>query len=434
MIELMSQLNDIERRSLLRAAATTTLGVNLFPGLENAIQAAPASNSGKANNSGKAKRLVYLFMAGAMSHLDTFDVKPGHKNQGLTRSIDTNVAGMQVSHYLPMLSRHFDKLTVIRSMNTPTGAHLPGEYLMRTSYEQIATTQHPTIGPWIQRLKGRQNKTLPDSVLISTPVRHPGAGYLGPSFSPLPIADPDRGLGNTRSPANVTTEMFNKRMSLVDRLNSKFRQKFKSLEVQSYADFYNETTNLLSSSDLKAFDLNQESDADRDRYGRDQFGQGCLLARRMIEHDVRCVEVSFGGWDHHREIYSGDILPARTRVLDRAVSHLLNDLSTRGLLEDTLVVLATEFGRSPVMNENAGRDHHPGTYSVCLAGGGVTGGRYYGSSDDDAHSVEEDGVLPADLNATIATTLGLPLEQEVVAPTGRPFKVAHDGKPITALL
>ena len=134
MIELLSQLNDIERRSLLRA---TALGVSLFPGLENAIQAAPGSNSVQA------KRLVYLFMAGAMSHLDTFDVKPGHKNQGLTQPINTNVAGMQVSHYLPMLSQHFDNLAVIRSMNTPTGAHLPGEYLMRTSYEQIATTQHP---------------------------------------------------------------------------------------------------------------------------------------------------------------------------------------------------------------------------------------------------------------------------------------------------
>lgn len=428
MDELISQLNESDRRSFMATSAKTALGVSLLPELENAIQAAPVTNGGKA------KRLVYLFMAGAMSHLDTFDLKPGHKNQGSTQAINTNVAGMQSGHYFPLLSQHFDKLTVIRSMNTPTGAHLPGEYLMRTSYEQIATTQHPTIGPWIQRLKGRQNKTLPDTVLISTPVRHPGAGYLGPSFSPLPIADPIRGLENTKSPANVTEQIFDKRMSLVDRFNRKFRQKFKSQDVQSYADFYNEATSLLSSNDLKAFDLNLESAADRDRYGRDQFGQGCLLARRMLENNVRCVEVSFGGWDHHREIYSGDILPARARVMDRAVSNLLSDLSTRGLLNDTLVVLATEFGRSPVMNENAGRDHHPGAYSVCLAGGGIDGGRYYGRSDAAGHSVEEDGVLPADLNATIATALGLPLDQEVVSPTGRPFKLAHDGEPIMKLL
>lgn len=443
MKELLNQLQNFDRRSFLTATAKSAFGVSLLPALERAIVAAPPGMGGKEiggkeiggkETGGKAKRLVYLFMAGAMSHLDTFDLKPGHKNQGSTQSIDTNVAGMKVSHYLPMLSRHFDKLTVIRSMNTPTGAHLPGEYLMRTSYEQIATTQHPTIGPWIQRLKGRRNKTLPDAVLISTPVRHPGAGYLGPAFSPLPIADPIRGLKNTDSPAGVTDEVFNKRMSVADRLNRKFRKKFKSQDVQAYADFYDEATSLLSSSELKAFDLNLESDDDRDRYGRNQFGQGCLLARRLIENNVRCVEVNLGGWDHHRDIYSGQLLPARTRVMDRAVSQLLQDLSSRGLLDDTLVVLATEFGRTPELNQNAGRDHHPGAYSVCLAGGGISGGRYYGKSDAAGHSVEEDGVLPADLNATIATALGLPLEQEVVSPAGRPFKVAHDGEPIMKLL
>jgi hypothetical protein len=421
-------IDDFDRRSFLAVSAKTAFGVSVLTAVESAIDAAPTETGGKA------KRLVYLFMAGAMSHLDTFDLKPGHKNQGLTQAINTNVAGMQVSHFLPMLSQHFDKLTVIRSMNTPTGAHLPGEYLMRTSYEQIATTQHPTIGPWMQRLKGRQNKTLPDTVLISTPARHPGAGYLGPAFSPLPIGDPNRGLENTKSPAGVTEQVFDKRMSLVDRLNRKFRRKFKSRDVQAYSEFYNEATSLLTSSELKAFDLNLESVADRDRYGHNQFGQGCLLARRMIENNVRCVEVSFDGWDHHRDIYSGEVLPARTRVMDRAVSNLLQDLSSRGLLDDTLVVLATEFGRTPEMNQNAGRDHHPGAYSVCLAGGGIVGSRYYGKSDADGHSVEEDGVLPSDLNATIASALGLRLDQEVVSPTGRPFKVAHDGKPMVKLL
>ena len=178
----------------------------------------------------------------------------------------------------------------------------------------------------------------------------------------------------------------------------------------------------------------RESEADRDRYGRDPFGQGCLLARRLIENNVRCVDVSFDGWDMHRDIYSGDLLPARAAVMDRAVSNLLSDLSARGLLEETLVVLATEFGRSPVMNENAGRDHHPAAYSVCLAGGGIAGGRYYGKSDAAAHAVEENGVLPADLNATIATALGLPLTKKITSPDGRPFTVAHDGVPITALL
>lgn len=222
-------------------------------------------------------------------------------------------------------------------------------------------------------------------------------------------------------------------MSLIQRFNQQFRQKFKSRDVQAYSDFYAQTIDLLASKDFQAFDLNLESDEDRDRYGRDQFGQGCLLARRLIENNVRCVEVSFDGWDMHRDIYSGESLPARTRVMDQAVSNLLNDLSARGLLEETLVVLATEFGRTPHINENAGRDHHPAAYSVCLAGGGIAGGRYYGKSDEAAHRVEENGVSPANLYATIATVLGLPLTQKITSPDGRPFTVAHDGAPIVAL-
>ena len=428
MKDILPQLNDFDRRAFVAASARMAFGVGLLPALESAVAAAPEATGGKA------KRLVYLFMAGAMSHLDTFDLKPGHENQGETRPIATSVPGMQVSHFLPMLSQHFDKLTVIRSMNTPTGAHLPGEYLMRTSYEQIATTQHPTIGPWIQRLKGRQNRTLPDTVLISTPVTHPGAGFMEPAYSPLPIGDPNRGLENTKSPTEVTDREFDRRMSLVNRFNLQFRRKFKSQDVQAYSDFYGQTIDMLASEEFRAFDLNLESEEDRDRYGRNQFGQGCLLARRLIENNVRCVEVSFDGWDMHRDIYSGELLPARTRVMDRAVSNLLTDLSTKGLLDETLVVLATEFGRSPVMNENAGRDHHPAAYSICLAGGGIAGGRYYGKSDAAAHRVDEDGVLPADLNATIATALGLPLTTTIMSPDGRPFKVAHDGVPIAAIL
>ena len=185
---------------------------------------------------------------------------------------------------------------------------------------------------------------------------------------------------------------------------------------------------------MKAFDLNNEKNEDRDRYGRDSFGQGCLLARRLIENNVRCVEVSCGGWDMHSNIYNGATLPTRADILDRAVGNLLKDLTERGLLDETLVVLTTEFGRSPQINYNAGRDHHPAVFSSALAGGGIKGGQFYGKSDAAGHSVAEDGVTPADFNATIATALGLPLDKIVFSPTGRPFKVAHDGSPIAKLL
>ena len=366
--------------------------------------------------------------------LDTFDLKPGHPNQGATKPIGTNVAGIAISEFLPVLATEFDKIAVIRSMFTQTGDHEDGEYLMRTSYDQIATERHPSVGPWIQKFRGRQSKSLPDTVLIGAPPRHPGAGFLDPSFSPLPIGDPNRGLENTVPPAYLTAESFEKRVDLIQQFDKKFRQKFKSRDLQSYTDFYAEATSLLSSGELKAFDLNQEKKEDRDRYGRDAFGQGCLLARRLIESNVRCVEVTCGGWDMHTSIYNAGTLPSRAGIMDRALGNLIKDLSKSGLLDETLIVLTTEFGRSPQLNYNAGRDHHPAVFSTVLAGGGIRGGQLYGSSDSAGHAVDQDGVSPADFNATIATALGLPLTKEIFSPTGRPFKVAHDGKAIAKLL
>ena len=428
MKSLVAMLDGFDRRHFLEQAAKSLLGVSLVPAMSRAVSAA------EAESTGKAKRLIYLFMSGGMTHLDTFDLKPGHPNQGATKPIGTNVAGIAISEFLPVLATEFDKIAVIRSMFTQTGDHEDGEYLMRTSYDQIATERHPSVGPWIQKFRGRQSKSLPDTVLIGAPPRHPGAGFLDPSFSPLPIGDPNRGLENTVPPAYLTAESFEKRVDLIQQFDKKFRQKFKSRDLQSYTDFYAEATSLLSSGELKAFDLNQEKKEDRDRYGRDAFGQGCLLARRLIESNVRCVEVTCGGWDMHTSIYNAGTLPSRAGIMDRALGNLIKDLSKSGLLDETLIVLTTEFGRSPQLNYNAGRDHHPAVFSTVLAGGGIRGGQLYGSSDSAGHAVDQDGVSPADFNATIATALGLPLTKEIFSPTGRPFKVAHDGKAIAKLL
>jgi hypothetical protein len=425
MREFLSTLDGLDRRRFMEYAARSALGVSLLPALGSAVQAAPA---------GKAKRLIYLYMSGGMTHLDTFDLKPGHENQGETRPINTSVPGAQISQFLPTLASHFKNIAAVRSMYTQTGAHAAGEYLMRTSYEQIATTVHPSMGPWIQKFKGRQSKALPDTVLISAPARHPGAGFFDPTFSPLPIGDPNRGLENTNAPAYLTGSSFDKRVKLIDGFDKKFRAKFNVRKVRTYTDLYSEATSLLSSEELKAFDLNQETAEDRNRYGRDSFGQGCLLARRLIENNVRCVEVTFGGWDMHNSIYSPGTLPARCAILDRAMGNLMKDLSERGLLNETLIVLTTEFGRSPVINYNVGRDHHPAVFSAALAGGGIKGGQLYGKSDAAGINVDEDGVAPADFNATIATALGLPLKEIIDSPTGRPFTVAHEGAPISALL
>ena len=353
MRNVLTKLDDINRRRFVEYAAKSALGVSVLPLFNGVLSAAQEKQTAKAApnaTKGKAKRLIYLFMNGGMTHLDTFDLKQGHENQGQTKAIATNVAGLQLSEFLPTLAGVFDKLAVVRSMYTQTGDHEAGEYLMRTSYDQIATERHPSLGPWMQKFKGRQNKSLPDTVLIGAPARHPGAGFFDPT------------------------------------------------------------------------------------YGRDAFGQGCLLARRLIESNVQCVEVTCGGWDMHSSIYNSGTLPARAGIMDKAMGNLIKDLAARKLLDETLIVLTTEFGRSPVINYNAGRDHHPAVFSSVIAGGGIRGGQFYGKSDAAGHAVDEDGVTPADFNATIATALNMTIAEVVHSPTGRPFKVAHDGKALSKLL
>jgi len=417
---LARRLDPPSRRRFLERTALGALGVGLLPRLGTA---APAAGR---------RRLIYLFMAGGMTHIDTFDVKPGSENQGPTTPIGTDVAGIQFGQYLPQLSRHFKELAVVRSMNTQTADHEQGEYLMRTSYEALATERHPSLGPWMQRFNGRANASMPDTVLIAAPARHPGAGFLDPSYTPLPIGDPSRGLENTKPPAYLTEGSLEKRLRLIESFDRAFRARYPLEQVRSYTDFYDEASSLLSSDELAAFDLEKEKD--RERYGLNPFGQGCLLARRLIENNVQCVEVTLGGWDMHSTLWARGSLPERAGMLDVALSTLLADLRSSGLLDETVVVLTTEFGRSPQVNYNAGRDHHPAVFSAVLAGAGIATGQVYGSSDARAHAVADDGVTPADLNATIAVALGLPLDATVFSPTGRPFKVAHDGTPVAKLL
>lgn len=423
------------RRLFLEYAAKTLLGVTILPG--GPLFAADEKTSKKREPSeikgGSAKHVIFLYMNGAMTHLDTFDLKPGRETQGDTKGIDTNVSGMQFGQTLPELAKIASELAVVRSLYTQTGDHEGGRYLLRTSYKEIASIRHPGMGAWALKILGRQNKELPDNVLIGSEARHPGAGFLEPAVTPVPVGDPNAGLQNTVTPKYLTEASFEKRMELINKFDTDFRKKFPQKQVEAYNEFYRQANQLIHSDELKAFDLNQEKPEARDKYGRDQFGQGCLLARRLVEHNVRYIEIGLGGWDMHTDIYQNDKLPNRAANLDRAASVLIQDLKSRGLLEKTLVVLGTEFGRSPHINANGGRDHHPGVFSGFFAGGGIKGGRFYGSSDKDGHNPDNDPVTVADFNATIGHALGLPLKEEFFSKSGRPFKVAHDGEPLLKL-
>ena len=363
--------------------------------------------------------------------LEWLDPKPGREVQGETKAIGTSIAGVKLAEHLPQLAKQMKKVALIRSLTQETAAHGPGRYLMRTSYKEIASTRHPCLAAWGQLIQGKSNPQLPGAVTIVGANNHPGAGFLAAKYMPVPIANAKAGLENTKSPGYLSEAQFNKRMTLASRFDRGFRNRYEHRDVKAYTELYDEAIKLLKSSELKAFDISEEPEAMRAKYGDNTFGQGCLLARRLVQSKVRYVEVVSGGWDNHRDLWT--TLPENAAKLDQGLSALLDDLQQQGLLESTLVVLATEFGRTPNINQNAGRDHHPGVFSGLFAGGGVRGGEVLGSSDEDARSVEDAMVSVADFNATIAHAMGLPLEKEFFSPDKRPFKVAHDGAPLTSL-
>lgn len=431
MKDLINSVDDLTRRDFAAYAAKACLGVSLLPMLGNSLLSAEEVDE-KPTKSGTAKNVIYLYMSGGMTHMDTFDPKPGHENQGPVEAIRTSAPGVQISGYLPMMAKHMDKAAIVRGLTSTQGAHERGRYLMKTSYTQRGTIRHPAMGAWLLRLTGDTNRSLPGNVRIGGDSQHPGAGFMEAQYSPLPIGDPTAGLQNSKLAGGVSEEEFRKRLSLAQQMDSKFRSKFDQKQVRSYTDSYADAIKLMSSTELEAFNLYRESESTRQAYGEDPFGQGCLLARRLVENGVRFVEVSMGGWDTHQQNFIR--VPEQAAILDQAMSTLIGELADRGMLETTMVVLATEFGRTPKINQNQGRDHYPRAFSGVLAGGGIKGGAVFGKTDPSGSEVVEDVVEPPEFNATIAAALGLPLMKVIESPSKRPFTVADKAKPIEAIL
>ena len=289
--------DDFTRRSFMTRAAGTFLGISTLP-LFDGI--ALAQDTGKIPLAAStAKNVIYLYMSGGMSHLDTFDVKPGAETQGPTEVIGTNVDGIQISKNFKSLARHMDKIAVINSLSSTQGAHAQGQYFMHTSYEMRGTIRHPSMGAWMNKMSGKSNMTLPGHVAVGATGRYgPSAGFFESSYMPLPIGDPEAGLQNSKRPSEVSAKTFDKRLARVRKMNEAFRRKFNQKQVQAYGDMYNEAVKLMNSRDLAAFDLAKEPAYIRDSYGENNFAQGCLLARRLVEQGVRFVEVTQGGLGH----------------------------------------------------------------------------------------------------------------------------------------
>lgn len=432
--ELHSKLHhsgELSRRQFAARTASSLLGVGLLPNIFTPKAQAAFENSSKLKQVATAKNVIYLYMSGGQTHLDTWDPKEGVETAGPTKPIKTSADGVRISEYLPLTAQQMHHACVINSLTSTQGAHEQGNYMMHTSYDLRGTIRHPAMGAWLNVFQGGGNGTLPNFVFIGNDSRHPGSGFFPAQYNPLYVNNPENGLKNVKLQPGLTEDRFAKRMALADELDKGFRTTFPHRNVKAYADMYDDAMKMMKSEDLKAFDLTEEPEELRRAYGREAFGQGCLLGRRLVERGVRFVEVSLGGWDTHNANFVR--VPELCDTLDHGLSALLQDLHSRGLLKDTLVVLTSEFGRTPDINQNVGRDHYPKAFSAVLAGGGIAGGTVHGKTDKEGREVVEGKVTIPDFNATIAYALGLPLDQVIYSPSKRPFTVADKGQPITGL-
>lgn len=424
----LNKQDELTRRQIMVNAARAYLGVTVAPLLGGTLATGAIGQTRKKDGPTQlAEHVIFLNMSGGMSHLDTFDPKPRNKEvQGPVEPIDAG--GFQISQYLPETAKIGGKICVIRSMSSQQGAHDQGQYLLHRSYSPRGTIVHPAIGAWVVRHKGRKNKTLPGFVTVGTNPKNASAGFFGAAFQGVPLGRPDEGLKDSKRPGSVSEEDFNRRLAIADALNREFHQKYKSPDVKSYDSLYDEATKLMKSEDLKAFEIKREPSKTRSKFGTDRFGQGCLLARRLVEVGVRFVEVGLGGWDTHYDNFTA--VESRAAVLDRGFSALISDLEDKGLLDSTLVVIGTEFGRTPhiVTEHNNGRDHHPACFSAVMAGAGVQGGSVYGKSDKQGRRPADKPVSVQDFNATIGYALGVDSQKILHSPSGRPFRMAGPEK------
>lgn len=415
-----------DRRAFLEKAATMAFGLTVLPAFAGAAESvAPKAPNAALPGFGKARNVIFLELQGGMSHIDTFDPKTG-ASKGPGDAVSTK-AGFQITSFLPNTAKISDKICVIRSMTAKVGVHASAQYLMRTGFEQRGVIQHPNFGAWAQHFLGRSSQTLPANVCVNRPSNQ-GNGWFPASHAPLPILDPATGLPNTSGVGDSSAQQ--KRAALLSELDRGFGAAVADSNVKAYNDFYASTFELMRSRDLKAFDIASEPKAVRAKYGADKFAQGCLLARRLVEHGVRFVEVRSGGWDMHATLE--DRMEDVGAEFDAAFAALVEDLESKGLLDTTLVAVSTEFGRKPNF-EGGGRGHHPLAFSTVLVGGGVKRGYVHGASDAKGYDVAKDPVTAGAFHATVAHAAGLPVGTEIMTPSGRPMVIGNKAAPVTAV-
>ena len=409
------------RRTFLKGALATAGGaVANWGGLFHARSAAAESIK-------RGKRCILLWANGGASQIDTFDMKPDRPTAGPFRPKPSKVPGIQVCEYLPKVAAMADRLAIVRSMRTQSPDHPDGIYHMHTCYKQSERTPHPEIGAVIAKYLGDPGADLPTFVRMG-PTGNAGAGYLGPKYEPFSLERTGRLPSFTAS--YLTPDADQRRADLLRAVEKEFALDHPTDPYEGHRLAKERAYRLLRAKPV--FDIAKEWETAKDRYGDTEFGRGCLMARRLVEAGVPFVEVGQDNYDSHADNFVCH--KANMRVLDPAWSGLLTDLEERGLLKDTLVVWMGEVGRTPQINNRAGRDHFVRGWTVVLAGGGIKGGQVYGSTDADGKDVKDDPVSEGDLFATIYTALGIDPRAKHYAGT-RPVWLTPEGtKPLKALL
>ena len=387
----------------------------------------------------KADSVIHIFLPGGCAHQETFDPKPFApiEYRGDMGSIDTKIEGERFSQTLRQTAQIADKLLVIRSMTHGEAAHERGTHNMFTGYRPSPALQYPSMGSVVSHEYGPKNNLPPYVCIPNQPNVYAGTGYLSSSFSPFSLgrdpADPGFQVQDLNLPGSINEPRFASRRTMLDAVNAHFARREKSDNISAMDTFYQRAYSLIGSQKAReAFNIAAEPAKVRDEYGRNAAGQRMLLARRLVGAGVRFVTVDYGGWDFHSQIVNG--MNSQMPAFDQAFATLIRDLDRTGLLNRTLVMVSSEFGRTPKINKDGGRDHWPKVFSVVLAGGGVKRGFVYGASNATASEPDHDPIGPEDLATTVYHQLGIVADKELMAPGNRPIEIVNGGKVVKELL
>lgn len=431
-----SYCDGLRRRDFLRAGAIGATGLSLANLLRwEAEGAVPTESRGKNG--------IFVYLPGGQSHLDTWDMKPDSKKsdvRGEFKPIHTNVKGLDVCEHLPHLAKQADKYVVLRNVCHTLAAHAPGQQYMRSGNKPIPSLEYPNIGSVVAKEHAAPVGIPP---YVSLPVSRTNggvetAGYLGVAYTSFSVGgDPNEKDFDVRAlamPGGLTMKRIDSRFQLMQGLDTAFREvSVSSRQLDGMDKFYQQAYEILHSSAARqAFDINSVPDQQREKYGRTSFGQACLLARRLVEAGVRCVALDFGSWDTHTKNFE-NLKDKMLPPFDQGVAALLEDLHESGLMTDTVVWCTGEFGRTPTVNKNAGRDHWARGMSMLFAGGGIGGGRVIGQTNEDGEEPVGTSYKPDDAAASFFHALGIDGKKEYHTPTGRPVMITRDGSPIPEL-